>query len=76
MPGLADWKRSWGKAMRELDTHKFALMVTDAEAAMFRRYQEIADSPEHCDERVQMADALDDLRTVKVERLNWRPIQT
>jgi hypothetical protein len=41
---------------------------------MFRRYQEIADSPDHVDERMQMADALDDLHAVKVERLNWRPV--
>jgi hypothetical protein len=75
MPGLtADWKRSWGRAMRELDTDKFAQIVTEAEAAMFRRYQEIADSPDHVDERMQMADALDDLHAVKVERLNWRPV--
>jgi hypothetical protein len=76
MPGLvADWKHSWGKAMRELDTHKFALMVTEAEAAMFCRYREIADSPDHVDEKMQMASALVDLRAVKVERLNWHPVQ-
>ena len=75
MPGLtADWKRSWEKAMRELDAHKFALLVSEAEADMFRRYQAIADSPAHIDERMQMADAPDDLLAVKVERLNWRPV--
>jgi hypothetical protein len=37
------------------------------------KYQEIADSPNHREETAQMADALDDLRAVKVERLNWRP---
>jgi hypothetical protein len=74
MPALiSDWKRSWGKAMRELDTSKFALLVSEAEADMFRRYQVIADSPAHIEERMQMAGALDDLRAVKIERLNWRP---
>jgi hypothetical protein len=76
MPGLtADWKRSWGRALRELDTAKFALLVSEAEADMFHRYQVIADSPDHSDERVQMADALDHLHAVKVERLKWRPSQ-
>jgi hypothetical protein len=74
MPGLiSDWRRSWAKAMRELDTPKLALLVSEAEADMFRRYQVFADSPAHVEERMQMADALDDLRAVKVERLNWRP---
>lgn len=69
----ANWKESWEKAMRELDTAKFALAVTEAETDMFRRYQEIADSPAHVDERLQMADALDNLLAVKIERLDWRP---
>jgi hypothetical protein len=74
MPRLtADWKQSWAKAMWELDTQKFALMVTEAETAMFRRYQEIADLPHHVEERMQMADTLDDLHAVKFERLNRRP---
>ena len=74
MPELtANWKLSWGTAMRELDTVKFALLVSAAEAHMFRRYQVIADSPAHIDERMQTANALVELRAVKVERLNWRP---
>jgi hypothetical protein len=47
--------------MREPDTTKFALLVIEAETAMFRRYQEIAVSSDHIDERMQMADALDGL---------------
>ena len=39
-----NWRQSWGKAMRKLDTTKFALAVTEAETDMFRRYQEIAGS--------------------------------
>lgn len=31
----ANWKRPWGRAMRETDTAKFALAVTEAETAMF-----------------------------------------
>lgn len=76
MPGLTsdwNWKLFWGKAMREPNAAKLAPLVTQAENAMFRRYQEIADSPDGRDERMQMALALNDLRAVKIERLNWRP---
>jgi len=75
MPGFsANWKQSWGKAMREMDTDRFAVAVTDAETAMFRRYQVIADSSAHVQERMQMADALDNLLAAKVKRLHWRPV--
>jgi len=74
MPELAsDWKLSWGRAMCERNAAQFALLVTKAETAMFRRYQEIADSPAYSEERIQMASALDDLAAVKAKRLNWRP---
>ena len=70
----ANWRQSWGKAMRELDTAKFALAVTEAETDIFRRYQEIAGSPDHVEERMQMSAALDDLLAAKVDRLNWHPV--
>lgn len=74
MPELTtNWKQSWGRAMGEMDTAKFALAVTEAETHMFRRYQEIAGSPDHIEERMQMSAALDDLLAAKVERLKWRP---
>jgi hypothetical protein len=71
----ANWKGSWGRAMRELDTAKFALAVTAAETHMFRRYQDIAGSPDHVEERMQMSAALDDLLAAKFDRLNWRPAE-
>jgi hypothetical protein len=59
--------------MRELDVAKFAVAVTEAETVMFHRYEEIADLSDCADERVRMADALDDLLAAKVKRLKWHP---
>jgi hypothetical protein len=59
------WKLSYKLAMRELNPAKATTLVRQAETAMFKRYMEIADSPDAYGERVQMENALDDLSAVK-----------
>jgi Tfp pilus assembly protein PilW len=74
MPDLEPvWKEPYKKAMRELDKIKLSVAVMNAETSMFRRYQQIADSSGHCDERLQMAAALEDLMARKVRMLGWTP---
>jgi hypothetical protein len=70
MPDISsDWKPSYVMAMRELDRVRLQFLVTDAERAMSTRYREIADSPDHDDERVQMSNALEDLQVVRLSLL-------
>jgi hypothetical protein len=38
---------------------------------MFIRHEEIAGSPDHEDEKIQMANALEDLRLVQTHILGW-----
>jgi hypothetical protein len=72
MPQISsDWKPSYVMAMGELNPARLKLFLDDAEAAMFVRYEEIADSPHHEEEKIQMANALEDLRVVKIHLLGW-----
>jgi hypothetical protein len=71
MPEISsDWKPSYVMAMRELNRARLRFLLTDAVSAMSTRYREIADSPGHDDERVQMSNALEDLRAVRVNLLS------
>ena len=61
----ADWKSAYRNAMCELNPANVPLLVATAETTMFLRYQQIADSSVHREERVQMANALNDLHALK-----------
>jgi hypothetical protein len=75
MPNISsDWKPSYVMAMRELDRVRLKFLLTDAERAMFTRYKELADSPDHHDERVQMSNALEDLQAVRVNLLGQNKV--
>jgi hypothetical protein len=58
-------KRWYKLAMRDLNSTKATVLVREAETPMFKRYVEIADSPDACGERVQIENALDDLSALK-----------
>ena len=71
MPEISsDWKPSYVMAMRELNRARLQFLLTDAEKAMFTRYKEIADCPGHDDERLEMSNALQDLRAVRLNLLS------
>lgn len=65
------WKEVFEQARHETDQKKLAELVLAAEAAIFRRYQEIAPSSNHHEERQSMKMAADYLLAVKVNQLGW-----
>jgi hypothetical protein len=69
------WKEAYEKALRETDKQKLGELVLSAEAAIFRRYQELAPSSNHHEERRSMNAASEQLLSLKVNRLGWPPVQ-
>jgi hypothetical protein len=65
------WKEVFEQARHETDQQKLGDLVLAAEAAIFRRYQEIAPSSNHHQERQSMKEAADYLLAVKVHQLGW-----
>jgi hypothetical protein len=66
------WQREYEAALVELDPKKLLERVHTAEAAIFNRLQEIAqssDSPDQKAERQAIEDALASLRVLKQEKL-------
>jgi hypothetical protein len=71
MPEISsDWKPSYVMALRELNRARLQFLLTDAVSAMSTRYREIADSPGHDDERVEMSNAFEDLQAVRLNLLS------
>ena len=68
------WKEVYEKTRQETDKQKLGELVLAAEAAIFRRYQEIAPSANHHDERRSMKEATDYLLALKVNELGWPPV--
>jgi hypothetical protein len=68
------WKEVYEKARQETDQQKLGELVLAAEAAIFRRYQEIAPSDNHHEERRSLKEATDYLLAVKVNELGWPPV--
>ena len=62
------------KTRQETDKQKLGELVLAAEAAIFRRYQEIASSANHHEERRSMKEATDYLLALKVNELGWPPV--
>jgi len=68
------WKELYERTRQESDKQKLGELVLAAEAAIFRRYQEIASSANHHDERSSMKEATDYLLALKVNQLGWPPV--
>jgi hypothetical protein len=68
------WKEVYEKTRHESDQQKLGELVLAAEAAIFRRYQEIAPSDNHHEDRRSMKEATDDLLEMKVNQLGWPPV--
>jgi hypothetical protein len=66
-----DWQQAYQAALLELDPQKFAQRITDAETAIFKRQQAIAQSPNHVAERHAIDDALASLRVLKGDNLGF-----
>jgi hypothetical protein len=70
----ASWKEPYQQALHETDKQKLAEMVQAAEAAIFRRFQELTHSPDHHEERRALDQASDQLLSLKVNQLGWPPV--
>jgi hypothetical protein len=68
------WKEVYEKTRHETDQQKLGELVLAAEAAIFRRYQELASSANHHEERRSLKEATDDLLEMKVNQLGWPPV--
>lgn len=66
------WQGAWHDALLELDPKKLRQKVIDAEAAIFKRLQELSDDrTDHMEERLALNDAISGLRALKVEQLKF-----
>ena len=68
------WQDEYQTALLELDPKKLLDRIHAAEAAIFKRLQELAqnsDSPDHKAEQQAMADALGALRVLKRDKLDF-----
>lgn len=73
------WQEPYQQAMLELEPGKLQQKVLDAEAAIYRRLQQLTDGEAHTDgaweERLAIDDAISSLRVLQVEKLkfpDWR----
>jgi hypothetical protein len=62
---FVSWKEILLKTLDETDPEKLARLVPEAELAMFKRRQELHDSPENSEELSTMSVASEALRVVK-----------
>ncbi len=62
---FVSWKEILLKTLDETDPEKLARLVPQAELAMFKRQQELHDSPQHSEELSAMPVASEALRVVK-----------
>jgi len=62
---FVSWKEILVKTLEETDPEKLARLVPEAELAMFKRRQELDDSPQNREELSTMAVASEALRVVK-----------
>jgi len=62
---FVSWKEVFLKALDEKDRNKAALLLHDADLAIFRRQQELDDSPLHREELSAIAVAIEALRVTR-----------
>jgi hypothetical protein len=67
----SSWKEFYYRALTETDADKLIELIHATEAAMFRRWQELADSTDHHEERSEMEVASTALLSIKNQKLGW-----
>jgi hypothetical protein len=70
---FVSWKEILLKTLDETDPEKLARLIPEAELAMFKRRQELSDSPQNGEELSSMSVASEALRVVK-RRIMTRPV--
>ena len=70
-PRYPEWQEQYETALLEVDRKKLPDRVTDAENAIFNRLQSLAGNADHQAERQAVKAALNGLRLLKRERLDF-----
>ncbi|MFZ3333579.1 MAG: hypothetical protein WA197_23270 [Candidatus Acidiferrales bacterium] len=65
------WKQPYQQALKESDEQKLTELVQAAEYAIVLRLQELENSTDHHEERVEMKLATADLLAIKTYKLGW-----
>ncbi len=68
------WKELYTQALLESDKAKVALLVLAAELAMTERSRQLLDSPDHREERSELAFTQAALETIRFRKLGWPPV--
>jgi hypothetical protein len=68
------WKELYAQALLESDREKVTLLVFAAELAMTERSRQLLNSPEHHEERSELAVAKAALETIRFRKLGWPPV--
>ena len=73
MPGPypTSWKEPYHQALKESDKQKLTELVHAAEHAIVLRLQELENSTDNQEERIQMKRAAADLLAIKTYKLGW-----
>lgn len=67
----SSWKEPYHQALRESDEQKLTELVQAAEHAIVLRLQELENSADHHEERIEMKCAAADLLVIKTYKLGW-----
>lgn len=75
---LLDWKEQVERATQESDTGNLTVWVHAAEAAIFRRWQEMEGDPSvgYAEELEAIRAATEELLSIKIHRLKWPDFRT
>jgi hypothetical protein len=73
--GSRPWQEWYEKARVEPDKEKLGELVLTTESAIYARFQELENSPNHDEERNSMRAATEHLLSLKVNRLGWPPVE-
>jgi hypothetical protein len=65
------WQGAYQEALLELNPTSLERKITNAEAAIFKRLQELSDNKDHHEERLALDDAISGLRVLKTDRLKF-----
>jgi hypothetical protein len=68
------WKELYTQALLESEKGKVMLLVLAAELAMAERSRQLLNSPEHHEERTELAVAKAALETIRFRKLGWPPV--
>jgi hypothetical protein len=71
MQNSYSWKELYFQTLLESDTEKLTELVQAAEHAMVIRAQELLNSTDHHEERIEMKLAAADLLVIKTYKLGW-----